>query len=337
MIQDIIIKLEQKLDLSQAEIESAMDAIMQGKVDPEDIKKFLLALKEKGETIDEITGAAVIMRKHATKIDAGTGIILDTCGTGGDGAHTFNISTLSALVAAAAGCTVAKHGNRSVSSKCGSADLLKALGVNIEASKEIVEECLRKIGIGFLFAPGLHGAMKYAIGPRRELGVRTIFNVLGPLTNPALASHQLLGVFDNALTKPIAEVLEKLGSKHALVVHGADGLDEVTTTGKTSVAELDNGVVKTYEISPEDFGIALAKPEDLTGGEIEENKEIALAILKGEKGPKRDIVVLNAGFAIYAAEKAEDIKTGIKLATTMLDSGEALKKLEALIEVSNQK
>ncbi len=336
MIKEAISKVVLKDDLNEEEMQAVMEEIMTGAAMPSQIGSFLTALRMKGETVEEITGAARIMRNHARKIDAGTDRVLDTCGTGGDGAHTFNISTLTALAACAAGAKVAKHGNRSVSSKCGSADLLKELGVNIEAPPETVEKCLREIRIGFLFAPLLHGAMKHAIGPRREIAIRTIFNVLGPLTNPAGAEYQLLGVYSEALAPALAQVLARLGTKHALVVHGADGLDEVTTTTETLICEVRNGKVSSYRIRPQDFGITPAKPEALKGGEASVNRQIALDVLSGKKGECRDAVVLNAGCALYAADVAPGIKEGTKLADDALASGKAMKKLEQLKAATNQ-
>lgn len=335
MIKETIAKLVKGEDLSKNEIELAMEEIMTGQALPAQIAAFLTAMRIKGETIDEIVGAAEIMRRHATKIRTRQAVVLDTCGTGGDERHTFNVSTIAAFVVAGAGVVVAKHGNRSVSSRCGSADLLKALGVNIEAEDHIVSKCLDEVGIGFLFAPALHKAMQYAIGPRKEIGIRTIFNLLGPLTNPAGATHQLLGVYDLKLTKPIAEALGRLGSKHALVVHGKDGLDEVTTTDRTQISELKNGRIRTYEISPRDLGIKKAKPEDLEGGDPGENAKVAMDILSGEKGPKYDIVILNAGCAIYAADRTDTIKEGIQSAEESLESGAALGKLQLLKEATN--
>jgi len=335
MIKEAIAKLVNGKDLSKNEIMLAMEEIMTGQALEAQIASFLTAMRIKGETLDEITGAAEVMRKHATKIKTRHPVILDTCGTGGDECGTFNISTIAAFVVAGAGVVVAKHGNRNISSKCGSADLLKALGVNIEAQEHIVTKCLDEVGIGFLFAPMLHKAMQYAIGPRREIGIRTIFNLLGPMTNPAGAAHQLLGIYDIKLTKPIAEALGRLGSKHALVVHGRDGLDEVTTTDKTQISELKGGKIKTYEVSPSDFGIKKGKPVDLRGGDAADNAKIAMDILSGEKGPKYDIVILNSGCAIYAADKASNIKEGIKLAVDSIESGDALAKLQALRETTN--
>lgn len=336
MIKEAIAKLVKGIDLSQAEIESAMEEIMTGQALPTQIASFLTAMRMKGETIDEIAGAASIMRKHATKIKTKHSRLLDTCGTGGDEAHTFNVSTIAAFVVAGAGIPVAKHGNRCVSSKCGSADLLKALGVNIDIEPEVVSKCIDEIGIGFLFAPLLHKAMQYAIGPRREIGIRTIFNILGPMTNPAGATHQLLGVYDGELVEPIAKALGKLGSQHALVVHGLDGLDEVTTTDETQVSELKDGKVKSFKISPTDFGIKKANPKDLKGGDCDYNIKITMDILNGKEGPQLDIAVLNAGCAIYSADAAEDIGEGIKLARKSIASNSALKKLEQLKEFTNR-
>ena len=335
MIREAIAKLVKCEDLSKNEMELAMEEIMTGQALPTQIAAFLTAMRIKGETIEEIAGAAEIMRRHATKIRTKHPVVLDTCGTGGDECQTFNVSTITAFVVAGAGVIVAKHGNRSVSSRCGSADLLKALGVNIDAEEQTVSKCIDETGIGFLFAPALHKAMQYAIGPRKEIGIRTIFNILGPMTNPAGATNQLLGVYDPGLTELIAKALGRLGSKHALVVHGKDGLDEVTTTDKTMISELKGGRVKTYEISPRDFGIKKAKAGDLKGGEPAENAKIAMDILSGEKGPKYDIVVLNAGCAIYAADKALSIKEGIRSAEESLESGLALEKLQALKEAAS--
>jgi len=309
-------------------------AIMNGEATDAQIASLITALRMKGETVDEITGFVKAMRDKVTKINAREEYLIDTCGTGGDGTGTFNISTISAIVAAGAGCRVAKHGNRCVSSKCGSADLLKELGVNIENPPEKVEKCIEEAGVGFLFAPLLHPAMKYAIGPRREMAVRTIFNILGPLTNPASAKRQLLGVYAKELTTPIANVLANLDSIHCMIVHGEDELDEITTTGKTFVCELKDGKVTEYTISPEDFGIKKSNPEDLKGGTPEINAKIALDILKGENGAKRDISILNSGAAIYVAGKAESLLDGIGKAKESIDSGEALKKLEILINTA---
>ena len=308
---------------------------MTGRATDSQIAGFLVALRVKGETIDEITAFARVIRKNAHKIAPNVKPIVDTCGTGGDKSDTFNISTTSAFVVAGCGIAVAKHGNKSVSSKCGSADVLKELGVNIELSPKQVEECINKIGIGFIFAPKFHSAMRYAVNVRKELGVRTVFNILGPLTNPANATSQLVGVFDERLTKPLAEVLGKLGSEHSFVVYG-NGLDEVTIEAETTVSEYKNGHVVTYKINPTDFGMRLAKLSEIKGGTPKENAEILLNILRGkEKSAKRDIVLLNSSLAIVASGKASDIKDGIKLAKKSIDSGNALKKLELLQKITS--
>ncbi len=334
MIKEAISLLIEKIDLSESEMSDTMREIMEGKATDAQIGAFLTALRLKGETIAEITGAAKVMREKALSIKAPAETV-DTCGTGGDMAHTFNISTTAAIVVAGAGIPVAKHGNRSVSSKCGSADVLQALGVNIELTPEKVEKSLIKVGFGFLFAPLLHGAMKYAMGPRREIGIRTVFNILGPLTNPAGAKYQILGVYSSDLTETMAKVLGNLGCIHAFVVHGEDGLDEITITGKTKVSELKGGKVENYFIEPEDFGIKTGSIEDLLGGEAKENAEITINILKGEKGPKRDIVLLNASAAIVASGKVKDLKEGIAIAERSIDSGAALRKLEEIKRVAS--
>ena len=335
MIKEAIAKVVNREDLNEPQMMEVMDEVMEGKATPAQIAAFMTGLRIKGETVDEVTGAARIMRRKATRIDARSPIIVDTCGTGGDGMKTFNISTTAAFVVAAAGLTVAKHGNRAVSSGCGSADVLEALGVKIDAQPEIVEECIHQIGIGFLFAPKLHGAMKYAIGPRREIGIRTIFNMLGPLTNPAGATSQLIGVYDPRLTEMFAGVLKNLGTKTAFVVHGSDGLDEATVTGKTRVTELKNGLINTYDIDPTSFFGDIFPGMALLGGDASVNAEITKSVLTGSSGACRNIVVLNAALAIMAGEKAGTIKDGIKIAQECIDSGAAIKKLQALIELSN--
>lgn len=335
MIREAIDKIVGRKELGEAEAEKVMTEIMEGKALPTQIASFITALRMKGETVPEITGCAVVMRRMVTRINTKHKFLVDTCGTGGDKAHTFNISTISAFVASGAGVVVAKHGNRSVSSKCGSADLLEELGVNIEAPVRIVERCLDEIGIGFLFAPLLHGAMKFAIGPRREIGIRTIFNILGPLTNPAGAQAQVLGVYDAGLTKTMAQVLGNLGCTEAWVVHGSDGLDEVTTTGPTQVSRWVDGKLEEFEINPKDYGIPLVKKEVLLGGEKMQNAKIARDVLEGKKGPERDIVVLNASVAIVCGKKAKDINDGIKLAGDSMDSGKALKKLEEMVKITH--
>jgi anthranilate phosphoribosyltransferase len=335
MIKEAIAKVVANEDLRESEMMQAMEEVMEGKATPAQIAALITALGMKGETIEEVTGAARIMRQKATRIDARSAIIVDTCGTGGDGMNTFNISTTTAFVVAAAGITVAKHGNRAVSSGCGSADVLEALGVNITPGPEIVEECIQQIGIGFLFAPRLHGAMKYALGPRREIGVRTIFNMLGPLTNPAGATSQLLGVYDRRLTEMVANVLKNLGTKRAFVVHGLDGLDEATVTGETRVSELKDGLITTYNINPIDVLGETYRGEELVGGDASINAQITKDVLAGKDGACRKVVLLNAALAIMAGEKAENIREGIAIAEECIDNGAAIKKLQALIELTN--
>jgi anthranilate phosphoribosyltransferase len=287
--------------------------------------------------VDEITGCAEKMREHAINIYPHQKDVVDTCGTGGDVSGTFNISTVSAFVAAGAGVPIAKHGNRSVSSKCGSADVLEALGVKIDIDPKKVEECISQVGIGFIFAPNFHKAMRFAMPSRREIGIRTVFNILGPLTNPARASAQVLGVFDPDLTEMMAKVLGNLGVKHALIVHGMDGLDEISISERTKVSHLQNGKVDNYFIRPEDLKIHKAKKEDILGGTINENTKIAINILTGEeKGAKRSVVLLNAAAAVFVGGKAKDIKEGIKLAAGSIDSGAAKRKLDEMIEFTNR-
>lgn len=335
MIREAIAKLIDGQHLAQSEAAGVMDEIMSGQATPAQIGAFLIALRIKGETVDEIAGCASVMRQKATRVTTRHPVVVDTCGTGGDASGTFNISTTAAFVLAGAGLCVAKHGNRAMSSKCGSADVLKALGVNIELSPDRVGCCLDEIGIGFLFAPMLHAAMKHAVGPRREIGARTVFNVLGPLTNPAGAQRQLIGVYSPALTETLAEVLNRLGSDRALVVHGADGLDEITLTGETKVSELRDGKVRTYRVTPEGFGLRRASSKDLQGGDEQTNARIVLDVLKGAEGPRRDAVLLNAAAAVCAGGLAEDIAGGIPIAQKSLDSGKALEKLEQLKRMSN--
>ena len=330
MIKEAIAKLAEKKDLSEGETEGVMEEIMSGQATPAQIAAFLVALRIKGETVEEITGAARVMRNKATRINVQDSNVVDTCGTGGDRSHTFNISTASAFVVAGAGITVAKHGNRSVSSLCGSADVLKALGVTIDIPPERVERCVNEIGIGFLFAPMHHPAMRHAIGPRQEIGIRTLFNILGPLTNPAGAACQVVGVYSSHLTETLARVLLNLGASHCFVVHGGDGLDEITITGETMVSEGQKGKVKTYKIRPGDFGIKTGTLEDIRGGSAEDNARIVLKILEGERGPRRDIVLLNAAAGIMAGGRASDFPAAIKAAEESIDSGKALAKLEAL-------
>ncbi len=335
MLKETINILGEKKNLTQDEMRLAMEEIMSGKALEADIESFLLKLKEKGETIDEITGAALAMRKFVKKIKTPRGVILDTCGTGGDNCQTFNVSTIAAFVVAAAGITVAKHGNRSVTSSCGSADLLEALGFNLSIDQMKIEEALKKIGIVFLFAPQLHPAMKYAMPVRKRLKTRTIFNILGPLTNPAFASHQIMGVFSKELVEPLAQVLANLGVISAMVVHGEDGLDEITTTSSTFVCEYRDKKFKSYSINPEDFKIKRASSLELKGADPLTNAKIALDILEGKTGPRADIVLLNAAAAIYVAGKASSINEGLIKARGSLDSKEALKKLKMLKEFTN--
>jgi anthranilate phosphoribosyltransferase len=335
MMKEAIDKAVRKIDLPEAEMMAAMEEIMGGEATPAQIGALITALRMKGETVEEVTGAARIMRQKATRVNACATTIVDTCGTGGDKLNTFNISTTTAFVVAAAGIIVAKHGNRAVSSGCGSADVLEALGVNISVNQEIVEECIQQIGIGFLFAPRLHGAMKYAIGPRREIGIRTIFNMLGPLTNPAGATAQLLGVYDPKLTEMFADVLKNMGTKRAFVVNGSDGLDEVTVTGETRVAELNDGMIRTYNIHPKDYVGTTYPLEAIRGGDPDVNARIMRDVLSGKPGACRDVVLMNAALAIVAGGKAADIKEGVKVAADCMDSGAAVKKLQALIEMSN--
>jgi len=321
-------------NLAQSESAELFDAIMGGTVPPAQVAGLLVALRAKGETIEEIAGAASSMRRHAVFIDAGGLRVVDTCGTGGDGSGTFNISTTAAFVVAGAGVPVAKHGNRAISSQCGSADLLMALNVNIEATPDVMETCIREAGIGFLYAPKLHPAMKHAMGVRRELGVRTIFNLLGPLTNPAGARGQVLGVFAPELTECLAEVLRLLGSQRAFVVHGSDGLDEITVTGPSRICELREGRVTTYNLDPLRYFGQYAEGADLHGGTPAVNAGITRRVLAGEKGACRDIVCINAAAAIAAGGRAPDIEGGLELARQSIDSGRAQKALDQLVALS---
>jgi anthranilate phosphoribosyltransferase len=322
--------------LNEAGMASVMESIMSGKAEPAAIASLITALAMKGAVAEEITGAARVMRDHATKVSAPDGPVVDTCGTGGDASGTFNISTAGAFVTAASGLTVAKHGGSAVTSKCGSADVLKFLGVNIEADSKRMELCLREAGIGFLFAPLLHGAMQYAAPVRAAIGIRTIFNILGPLTNPAGAKYQVLGVYEARLTEIMAKVLRNLGAVHAFVVCGEDGLDEFTITERSRVTELDRGEIRTYYVSPEDFGLNRCEPGDLAGGDAAVNAAIILEIFNGIKGPARDIVVLNSAAAITAGGRTATLRDGCKAAEEAIDSGAALEKLNKLVEVSNR-
>lgn len=334
MIKEAVHLLVDNIDLSEAEMAECMKEIMEGRAADSQIGAFLTALRIKGETVDEITGAARIMREKAALIEAPEGVI-DTCGTGGDLSNTFNISTVSAIVVAAAGVPVAKHGNRAVSSRSGSADVLEALGVRIDLPPEKVEKCLFDTGFGFLFAPLFHPAMKYAIGPRRELGIRTVFNILGPLTNPANAKRQVLGVFSDRLTEPLARVLGNLGAEDAIVVHGEDGLDEISICDGTRASRFRKGSVENMYFSPEDFGMERAKIDDLVGGDREENAGIAREILRGGKGPKSDVVLINSAAAISVSGKADDMATALEMAKDAINSGRAVRKLEEIVRVTN--
>ncbi len=333
-MKEVIAKLLDGEDLSLAEAEAAMDTIMSGQATPAQIGGFLVALRMKGETVEEIAGCARSMRRNAVRVPLQQdGPLVDTCGTGGDRSGTFNISTTVAFVVAGAGLPVAKHGNRSVSSKCGSADVLEALGANIQLGPEQVARCIEEVGIGFLFAPNFHPAMRYAIGPRRELGVRTVFNILGPLTNPAFATHQVLGVYDPALTEVMARVLAEMGSRAAFVVHGADGLDELSTTGVNRVSHLRDGRVETFELDPTELGFSRVSLEALRGGDVQENAAICRRILAGEeRGPQRDVVLLNAAAALAA--ETGDLRAGLERARESLDSGAALQKLNAFVTLT---
>jgi anthranilate phosphoribosyltransferase len=332
MLRKAIQKLTDGLNLSEQEIMEAMNCIMEGNATQAQIGSFLTALRIKGETIEEITGCVRVMSEKAEKVVPGVDYFIDVVGTGGDKSNTFNISTASAFVAAAGGVTVAKHGNRAASSKCGSADVLEALGINILLTPEQVKECIDTVGIGFMFAQSFHKSMKHAAGPRKELGIRTVFNILGPLTNPANAKGRLLGVYDGRLTEPLVKVLSNLDIERAMVIHGMDGLDEITTTTSTKVSELKDGKIINYTISPESFGFKLVTKEDLTGGDALRNIEIIYSIFNGEKGPKRDIVILNAAAALYVGKVAGSLEEGIQLAAEIIDSGKALKKLNELKE-----
>jgi len=337
MMKEAIAKLVAGTDLSEAEMIGVMETIMGGEATAAQIGAFVTALRIKGETVDEITGAAKVMRAKATKVHAvGEGeILVDTCGTGGDASGTFNVSTTSAFVVAAAGIPVAKHGNRSVSSHCGSADVLEALGVDLTLSAEQIGQSIREIGIGFMFAPALHGAMKHAIGPRREIGIRTIFNILGPLTNPAGANVQVMGVFDPSLTEPLAKVLGKLGTRRALVVCGEGNLDEITITGTTRISDWANGELTTYSIHPSELGMATASLAEIKGGKTAAEAATQLrSVLSGKPGPCLDMVLLNSGAALMAAGRTADLAAGVALAREMVVSGAALNKVEALVTFS---
>jgi len=331
MFKDVLNQLLAVKDLSHDQMLAVMQQVMSGELNEAQIAALLIALRIKGETVDEIAAAATVMRQLSTKVHiSNTTNLVDTCGTGGDGIQTFNVSTVSAFVAAAAGAKVAKHGGRSVSSTCGSADVLEALGVNVNKTADEVAASVDEIGIGFMFAPNHHSAMKYAAPVRKALGVRTIFNLLGPLTNPASAKRQVMGVFDKALTGKLAHVLQKLGSEHVLVVHGADGMDEISFTGDTYIAELKEGKVTEYTINPKQFGLSEHQLKDIQIQNAAESKAMIIDVLKGKKGAARDIVLMNAGAAIYTAGIASTLEAGIATAAKMIDEGKALATLEAL-------
>ena len=331
MFKDVLNQLLAAKDLSHEQMLAVMQQVMSGELSEAQIAAFLIALRVKGETVDEIAAAATVMRQLSTKVNiSNTAHLVDTCGTGGDGIQTFNVSTVSAFVAAAAGAKVAKHGGRSVSSTCGSADVLEALGVNVNKTADEVAASVNEIGIGFMFAPNHHSAMKYAAPVRKALGVRTIFNLLGPLTNPASAKRQVMGVFDQVLTGKLAKVLQKLGSEHVLVVHGTDGMDEISFTGDTYIAELKDGKVTEYTVNPEQFGLSAHQLKDIQIQNAAESKAMIMDVLTGKKGAARDIVLMNAGAAIYTAGIATTLEAGIATAAKMIDEGKALATLEAL-------
>jgi anthranilate phosphoribosyltransferase len=335
IMQSAIRKLVERKDLTEAEAAAAMKCIMSGEATQAQIGGFLAALRMKGETIAEITAFARVMREFAARITPKVkGVLVDTCGTGGDRIKTFNVSTAAMFVAAGAGLLIAKHGNRSVTSKAGSADVVEALGVRIDLPPEAVKHCIESVGIGFMFAPIFHGAMKHATPVRREMGVRTVFNVLGPLTNPASAQAQLMGVYDAELTEKLANVLKGLGCKRAMVVHGLDGLDEISTLGKTQISELEGKNVKTYRVSPEELGIKRTTPDAIAGKDLAENARMLLKVLRGEVGPRRDTVLLNAAAAIVMGGETRDLREGINIAAGAIDSGRAYEKMTQLIEAT---
>lgn len=336
MIRESLAKLVRREDLDEAEIAEVVGEIMSGQATEAQMGAFLAALASKGETFAELAGAARAMRRKALRVNVTNPVVVDTCGTGGDGAGTFNISTTAAFVVAGCGVTVAKHGNRSVSSQCGSADVLETLGVKIDLAPEVVEQGINEIGIGFLFAPLYHGALRYAANARKEIGVRSIFNMLGPLTNPAGARCQLLGVFAPQLTEMFGQALRVLGARRALVVHGQEGLDEVSVCAPTRVCELDDGRLRTYDVAPEQLLGRRADPADLKGGDPATNAEITRAVLRGEKGPQRDVVLVNTAAALIAAGAAAGFEAGIALAAQSIDGGAAQTKLDALIEFTQE-
>ncbi|MDD4956173.1 MAG: anthranilate phosphoribosyltransferase [Candidatus Omnitrophica bacterium] len=333
----MIEKVVTRTDLDEKETFAVFDHIMTGKATPAQIASFITALRIKGETVDEITGAARVMRQRSLKINAGSGNepVIDTCGTGGTGKNTFNISTTAAFVVAGCGVKVAKHGNRAASGRCGSADVLEKLGVGIDVPLKVSEKCLKEIGICFMFAPLYHGAMKYAVAPRKEIGIRTIFNLLGPLCNPAQADCQVMGVCTKNLTELMAGVLKRLGSKRAYVVHGSGHLDELSISGLSLVSELKGGRIRSYYLNPGAFGLRKAPIEAIKGGSARANARMVKAVLSGKKGPHRDIVLMNASLALMAAGKVHDLKEGVKMAGTCIDSGRALEKLAVMAKMTS--
>jgi len=339
MINDAISKLVERVDLEENEVSLIIEQMMNGELTDSQIAAFLVALRIKGETIQEITGASKVMVDKAVRINHSYDNVVDLCGTGGDNHGTFNISTAASFVVAGAGIPVAKHGNRSVSSPVGSADVLEELGVNINLDSSQAEKCLEKVGITFLFAPVYHPAMKNVAVPRKEIGIRTIFNLLGPILNPALVKHQVMGVYAEFLLEPIAKVLRNLGSEHALVVHGSDSMDEITVTGTTSVAELKDGIVKTYQLDPTKLGFKKRKLEEILGGKnSRENADLILSVLKGDdQDARRDITLINAAAGIFVSNKVSEFSDAVKLAVESIDSGKAMKKLEELVEFTNSK
>jgi anthranilate phosphoribosyltransferase len=338
MLKKFIAKVVERQDLTEEEAHQAMGIIMDGEASPAQIASFVTGLRMKGETIEEITGFVRTMRAKAVRIRAKDGEqVVDTCGTGGDGKGTFNISTAVAFVAAGGGCTVAKHHNRSVSSQCGSADVLEALGLDYALPPERAETSLREFGLAFLFAPTFHPATRHALVPRREIGIRTVFNLLGPLTNPAGATIHLAGLYREDLLRPVAEVLRNLGSKSAFVVHSEDHCDEISIAGKTTVCQLKDGFIETYQIEPEMVGLKRADLKEIQGGTPEKNADILLQVLRGKPGPPRDVVLLNAAAVFVATEKARDLREGIAMTEESIDSGQAMRKLRELIQFSKQK
>lgn len=336
MFKDYLKQIIQRKNLTESQMADMMNTVLTGQATEAQIGAMMAALATKGETFEELAGAAQAMRRNARRIQAVGSPVVDTCGTGGDGAQSFNISTTTAFVVAGCGVTVAKHGNRAVSSKCGSADVLEALGIKLDTDPEIVEEAVQSIGIGFLFAPLYHSAMKYAAKPRQELGVRSIFNMLGPLTNPASANCQLLGVFAPQLTEMFAQALKLLGARSAMVVHGHDGLDEISVCAPTRVSELKDGAIRTYDINPEQYFGRLAQPDEMAGGNPEQNAAITRGVLSGEKGARRNVVLINTGAALMAAGKVDDLKAGIEMAAAAIDDGKALDKLQGLVAYTQE-